>query len=179
MNYHPWQPLLPSPSVFPSIKVFSNESGLGIRWPKYWSFSFSSSPSNEYSGLIFFKIDWFDILAVQQSLKSLLQYHSLKASILCCSRLDTITHTMAMNLSKPQETVEDRGAWHAAVRGVSKSWMQLSNWTITTMNYQAMSLIFRNSRELIPQDAASGVTWKKQTRYFLILSGPLWRELVL
>ena len=166
MNYHPWQPLLPSPSVFPSIKVFSNESGLGIRWPKYWSFSFSSSPSNEYSGLIFFKVDWFDILAVQGTLKSLLQYHSLKASILWCSRLDTITDTMAMNLSKLQEIVEDRGAWHAAVHWVAKSWTQLSNWTITTMNYQAMSLIFRNSRELIPQNAASGSYMKETNQVF-------------
>ena len=81
MNYHPLLPLLPLPSVFPSIKVFSNESGLGIKWTKSWSFSFSSSPSNEYSGLIFFRIDWFDILAVQGTLKNLLQYHSLKTSI--------------------------------------------------------------------------------------------------
>jgi len=68
-------------SIFPSIRVFSNESGLHIRWPKYWSFSFSISPSNEYSGLIFFRIDWLDLLAVQETLKSLLQHHSSKASI--------------------------------------------------------------------------------------------------
>ena len=74
-------PLLP-PSVFPSIRVFSDESVLCIRWPEYWSFSFSISPSNEYSGLIFCKIDWFDLLAVQGTLKSLLQHHSPKASIL-------------------------------------------------------------------------------------------------
>ena len=67
---------------FPSIRVFSNESALLIRWPKYWSFSFSIIPSNEYSGLIFFRIDWFDLLAVQGTLKSLLQHHSSKASIL-------------------------------------------------------------------------------------------------
>ena len=71
------------PSVFPSIRVFSNESVLHIRWPKYWSFSFSISPSNEYSGLISFRIDWFDLLAVQGTLKSLLQHHSSKASIFC------------------------------------------------------------------------------------------------
>ena len=70
-------PLLLPPSIFPSIRVFSNESVLCIRWPKYWRFSFSLSPSNEYSGLISFKIDWFDLLAVQGSLKSLLQYHSI------------------------------------------------------------------------------------------------------
>ena len=73
------------PSVFPSIKAFSNESFLHIRWPKYWSFSFSISPSNEYSGLISFRIDWFDFLAVQGTLEGLLQHHSSKASILWCS----------------------------------------------------------------------------------------------
>ena len=71
-------PLLLPPSIFPSIKVFSNESTLYIRWPKYWNFSFSISPSNEYSGLISFRIDWFDLLAVQGTLKSLLQHHSSK-----------------------------------------------------------------------------------------------------
>ena len=76
--------LLP-PSIFPSIKVFSNESVLHIRWPKYWNFSFSISPSNEYSGLISFRIDWFHLFAVQGTLKSLLQHHSSKASILQCS----------------------------------------------------------------------------------------------
>ena len=76
-------PLLLLPSIFPTIKVFSNESALHIRWPKYWSFSISSS--NEYTGLISFRIDWFDILTVQGTLKSLLQHHSLKASILLCS----------------------------------------------------------------------------------------------
>ena len=74
--------LLLLPSIFPSITVLSNESILGIRWPKYWSFSFSTSPSNEYEGLISFRIDWFDVLAVQGTLKSLLQDHSSKASIL-------------------------------------------------------------------------------------------------
>ena len=75
-------PLLLLPSIFPSIRVFSNESVLHIRWPKYWSFSYSISLSNEYSGLISFRIDWFDLLAVQGTLKSLLQHHSSKASIL-------------------------------------------------------------------------------------------------
>ena len=75
-------PLLLLPSVFPSIRVFSNKSALCIRWPEYWSFSFSISPSNEYSGLISFRFDWFYLLAVQGTLKSLLQHHSSKASIL-------------------------------------------------------------------------------------------------
>ena len=75
-------PLFLPPSLFPSIRVFSNESDLCIRWPKYWSFSFSISPSNEYSGLISFMIDCFDLLALQETLKSLLQHHSSKASIL-------------------------------------------------------------------------------------------------
>ena len=79
------RPLLLLPSIFPSIRVFSNESVLHIRRPKYWSFSFSMSPSNEYSGLISFRIDWLDLLAVQGTLKSLLQHHSSKASILRCS----------------------------------------------------------------------------------------------
>jgi len=78
-------PLFLLPSIFPSIGVFSNESVLRIRWPKYWSFSFSISPSSEYSGLISFRIDWLDLLAVQGILKSLLQHHSSKASILRCS----------------------------------------------------------------------------------------------
>ena len=79
---HPLSPLLLLPSIFPSIRVFSDESALCIRWPKCWSLSFSISPSNEYSGLISFRMDWLDLLAVQGTLKSLLQYHSLKASIL-------------------------------------------------------------------------------------------------
>ena len=79
------RPLLLPPSICPSIRVFSNESVLCIRWPKYWSFSFSTSPSNEYSGLISLRIDWLDLFAVQGTLKSLLQHHSSKASILQCS----------------------------------------------------------------------------------------------
>ena len=78
-------PLLLPPSIFPSIRVFSNESVLCIRWPKHWSFSFSISPSNEQPGLISFRMDWLDLLALQGTLKSLLQHHSSKASILWCS----------------------------------------------------------------------------------------------
>ena len=79
------RPLLLLSSIFPSIRVLSNELALHIRWPKYWSFSFSISPSNEYSGLISFRIAWFDLLAVQGTLKSLLQHHSSKVSVLWCS----------------------------------------------------------------------------------------------
>ena len=78
----PCHPLLLLPSIFPRIRVFSNESALCIRWPKYWGFSFSISPSNEYSGLISFRTDWLDLLAVQGSLKGILQHHSSKASLL-------------------------------------------------------------------------------------------------
>ena len=91
-------PLLLPPSIFPSIRVFSNESVLHIRWPKYWSFSFSISPSNEYSGLISFRIDWLDLLSVQGTLKSLLQQHSSKASILWCSAF------FVVQLSQPYMT---------------------------------------------------------------------------
>ena len=92
-------PLLLLPSVFPSIRVFPNKPLLRIRWPKYWSFSFSISPSNEYSGLISFRIDWFDLLAVQGTLKSLLQHHSSKASILWCSAF------FLVQLSHPYMTI--------------------------------------------------------------------------
>ena len=100
---HPSHPLSSPfllPSFFPSIRVFSNESVLCIRWPKYWSFSFSISPSNEYSGLISFRIDWFDFLAVQGTLKSLLQHHNSKASVLRLSAF------FMVQLSHPYMTTE-------------------------------------------------------------------------
>ena len=84
------RPLLLLPSIPPSIRVFSNESTLHMRWPKYWSFSFSISPSNEHPALISFRMDWLDLLAVQGTLKSLLQYHSSKASIFWCSAFFTV-----------------------------------------------------------------------------------------
>ena len=84
-HLNPRRPLILLPSSFPSTRVFSNESVLHIRWPKYWSFRFNISPSNEYSGLISFRIDWLDLLPVQGTLKSLLQHHSSKVSILWCS----------------------------------------------------------------------------------------------
>ena len=91
-------PLLLLPSIFPSIRVFSNESALRITWAKYWSFSFSISPSSEHPGLISFRMDWLDVLVVQGTLKSLLQHHSSKASILLCSAL------FAVQLSHPYMT---------------------------------------------------------------------------
>ena len=92
-------PLLLLPSIFPRIRVFSNESVLHIRWPKYWSFSFSISPPHEYSGLISFRMDWLDLLAVQGTLKSLLQHHSSKASVLQCSAF------FIVQLSHPYMTI--------------------------------------------------------------------------
>ena len=91
-------PLLLLPSIFPSIRIFSNESALHIRWPKYWSFSFNISPSDEHPGLISFRMDRLDLLAVQGTLKGLLQHHSLKASILRCSAFFTV------QLSRPYMT---------------------------------------------------------------------------
>ena len=95
-------PLLLMPSIFPSIRVFSNESVLRIRWPKYWSFSFSIIPFNEHSGLISFRMDWLDLLAVQGTLRSLLQHHSSKASILRCSPF------FMVQLSHPYMTTEKK-----------------------------------------------------------------------
>ena len=93
------RPLLFLPSIFPSIRVFSNESALHIRWPKYWSFSFNINPSNEHPGLISFRMDWLDLLAVQGTLKSLLQQHSSKASVLRCSAF------FIVQLSHPYMTI--------------------------------------------------------------------------
>ena len=107
-------PLLLLPSIFPSIRVFSNESALHIRWPKYWSFSFNPSPSNEHPGLISFRMDWLDLLAVQGILKSLLQHHGSKASILWCSGFlmvqlsqpyMTTRKTIALTMSSQTKTI--------------------------------------------------------------------------
>ena len=98
-------PLLLLPSIFASIRVFSNDSALRIRWPKYWSLSFSISPSSEYSGLISFRIHWLDLLAVQGTLKSLLQHHSSKASILQCSAF------FIVQVSHPYRTTGKTIAW--------------------------------------------------------------------
>ena len=119
-------PLLLLPSIFPSIRVFSNESVLHIRWPKYWSFSFSINPSNEYSRLISFKMDWLELLAVQGALNSLLQHHNSKASILQCSAFFTV------QLSHPYMTTGKTIA--------------LTGWTFVD---QVMSLLFMLSRLVI------------------------------
>ena len=119
-------PLLLPPSIFPSIRVFSNESVLHISWPKYWSFSFSISPSNEYSGLISFRMGWFDLLAVQGTLKSLLQHHSSKASVVWCSAF------FRVQLSYPYMTI---GKTIALIR-----------WTFVG---KAMSLLFNMLSRLV------------------------------
>ena len=119
-------PLLLLPSIFPSIRVFSNELVLCIRWPKYWSFSFSISPSSEYSGLISFRMDWLDLLAIQGTLKSLLQHHSSKASILQCSAF------FMVQLSHPYMTT-----------GIN---ITLTRWTFVS---KVMSLLFNILSRLV------------------------------
>ena len=134
-----YHPLLLQPSVFPSIRVFSDESVLRIRWPKYWSFRFSISPSNEYSGLISFRIDWLGLLAVQGTLKSLLQHHSSKASILCCSAF------FIVQLSHPYVTTGKTIA--------------LTRWTFVG---KVMSLLFNMLSRLV-------IAFLSRSKCFLIL----------
>ena len=131
-------PLLLLHSILPSIRVFSNESVLHIRWPKHWSFNFSISPFNEYSGLIFFRIDWFDLLIVYRTLKSLLQHHSSKASILWCSAFFTV------QLSHPYMTT-------------GKS-IALTRWTFVG---KVMSLLFNRLSRLV-------ITFLPRRKYLLI-----------
>ena len=124
-------PLLLLPSIFPSIRVFSKESALHVRWPKYWSFSFSISPSNEHSGLISFRMDWLDLLAVQGTLKSLLQHCSSKASILRCSAF------FIVQLSHPYMTTGKTIAlWHVGSyfpkQGLSPHPLQWKHGVLTT-----------------------------------------------
>ena len=119
------RPLLLPPSIFPSIRVFSNESVLHIRWSKYWSFSFNISPSNEYLELISFRMDWLDLFAVQGTLKSLLQHHSSKASILQCSAF------FIVQLSHPYMTTGKTIAltrWTFVGKIMSLLFNMLSNW---------------------------------------------------
>ena len=121
-------PLLLLPSIFPSIRVFSNESILHIRWPKCWGFSFSISPSNEYLGLIPFRMDWLDLLVVQGTLKSLIQHHSSKASILWCSAF------FIVQLSHPHMTIGKTIAltrWNFAGKVMSLFFNMLSRFVIT------------------------------------------------
>ena len=128
-------PLFLLPPTLPSIRVFSNESTLRIRWPKYWSFSFSISPSNENLGLISFRMDWLDLLAVQGTLKSLLQHHSLKASVLRCSAFFTV------QLSHPYMTTGKTIAltiWTFVGKVMSLPFNMLSKLVITS--FQGVSL---------------------------------------
>ena len=123
-----FHPLLLLPSIFPSIRVFSNESALRIRWPKYWSFSFSISPSNEHPGLISFRMNWWDLLAVQGTLKSLLQHHNWKASILQHSAF------FIVQLSHPYMTIGKTIAltrWTFVGKVMSLLFNMLSRWVIT------------------------------------------------
>ena len=133
-------PLLLPPSIFPSIRVFSNESVLRIRWPKYWSFSFSISPSNEHSGLISFRVDWLDLLAVQRTLKCLLQHHSSKALIIQCSAF------FIVQLSHPYMT--------------SRKIIALTRWNFVG---KVMSLLFNMLSRLVitflPRSKRSLISW--------------------
>ena len=131
-------PLLLEPSIFPSIQVFSHESALYIRWPKYWSFSFSISPSNEHPGLISFRMDWLDLLAVQGTLKSLLQHHSSKAPILWCSAF------FIVQLSHPYMTTGKTTA--------------LTKWTFVD---KVMSLLFNILSRLV-------ITFLPRSKHLLI-----------
>ena len=118
-------PLLLLPSIFPCIRVFSSELSLCIRWPKHWSFSFSISPFNEYSGLISFRIDWFDLLAMHGTLKSLLQHHNLKASILRCSKYWSFSFSIGPS-NEYSGLISLRIDWFdlLAVQGTLKSLLQ-------------------------------------------------------
>ena len=118
------RPLLLLPSIFPSIRVFSKESHFCIRWPKYWSFIFSNNPSNEYSGLIFFRMDWLDLLAVQETLKSLLQHHSSKASILQHSAF------FIVQLSHPYMTTGKTMKESTKVKLLSRVQLFATPWTV-------------------------------------------------
>ena len=134
------RPLLFLPPTPPSIRVFSNESVLHMRWPKFWSFSFSISPSNEHSGLISFRMDWLDLLAIQGTLKSLLQHHSSKASILWCSAFFTL------QLLHPYMTTEETIA--------------LTRWTFVG---KVMSLLFNMLSRLVitflPRNKCLLISW--------------------
>ena len=147
-----YHPLLLLPSIFPSVRVFSNESVLCIRWPRYWSFSFSISPSNEYSGLISFRKDWLDLLAVQGTLKGLLQHHSSKASILQCSTF------FIVQLSHPYMTTGKTIA--------------LTQWTFVG---KVMSLLFNMLSRLVitflPRSKCLIISWL-QSPSALILEPP-------
>ena len=130
------RPLLLQPSIFPSIRVFWNESVLRIRWPKYWSFSFSISPSNKYSGLICFRIYWLDLLAVQGTLKSLLQHHSSKASILQHSAFSSVqfSRSVVSNSLWPHELQHARPPCPSPTPGAYPNSCSLSRWCHPTIS---------------------------------------------
>ena len=137
-------PLLLPPSIFPNIRVFSNESVLYIRWPKYWSFSFSSSPSNEHPGLISFRMDWMDLMAVQGTLKSLLQHHSSKASILRHSDffIVQISHDKWKTIALTRRTFIDKVMsllfnmlFRLVINFLPRSKCLLIPWVIAAMNH--------------------------------------------
>ena len=146
-------PLLLLPSIFPSIRGFSNQSILYIRWPKYWSFSFNISPANEHSGLISFRMDWFDLLAGQGILKSLLQHHSSKASILRCSAF------LMVQLSHPYMTTGQTTA--------------LTRWTFVG---KIMSLLFNMLSRLVitllPRSKHLVISWLQVSKSAVILEPP-------
>ena len=151
-------PLLLRPSIFPSIKVFSNESALRIRWPKYWSFSFNISPSNEHPGLISFRMDWLDLLAVQGTLKSLLQHHSSKASL----RQHSAFFIKKVQLSHPYKS--------------SGKTIALTRWTFVG---KVMSLLFNMLSRLVitflPMSKGLLVSWL-QSPSAVILEPPKMAE---
>ena len=138
------------PSIFPTIRVFSSELALHIRWPKYWNFSFSISPSNEYSGLISFRIDWFDLLAVQGTLMSLLQHHSSKASILQCSAFFMVQVSHPCTTTRKTKALT-RWTFVGRVTSVlfntlSRTWLK---WLSSSRSRFVIAFLPRNKRLLI------------------------------
>ena len=150
------RPLLFLPSTFPSIRVFSNESALLIRWPKYWSFSFSTSPSNEHSGLISFRMDWLDLLAVQGTLKSLLQHHSLKASILWCST-PSLNHQHRVFSSWPIRT-----RLHAQLQLEGTLWGQMPASPSSSDSWKETGT-WRKARTCVWRQPYDGSAWSVQS----------------
>ena len=147
------RPLLLLPSIFPSIRVFLNESALRIRWPKYWSFSFNITPSNEHPGLISFRMDWLDLLAVQGTLKSLLQHHSSKALILRCSAF------FILQLSHPYMTTGKTRA--------------LTRWTfvgkVTSLLFNVLSRLVITS---LPRSKRLLISWLQSPSAVILLPFP-------
>ena len=156
-----FRPLLLLPSIFPSIRAFSSESVLHIRWPKYWSFSFNISSSNEYSGLISVRIDWFELLwfSSVESLSSVWCF--VTAWTAACQAHLSITNSVDMNLSKLWPIVEDREAWHASVYGVTKYWtrQRMNNHKILTHDFYNLSFIRIYLCHLKPNTSHLTQTW--------------------